>query len=152
MFAALDIEPGAEPQEGGITLKFLRFFRAHAAVAAERWEEQPRQAYGEPAIAAIRHRRQGRQSTWIGRFGDRPSPGQFAAEEPSKLQQQGAPIAYMDPPGGLAWMEDMLVLKGSPMGDCEQLLNFMLEPTVAIAWMLNRKASVKSVSPELFKP
>ena len=39
----------------------------------------------------------------------------------------------MDPPGGLAWMEDMLVLKGSPMGDCEQLLNFMLEPSVAIA-------------------
>ena len=51
----------------------------------------------------------------------------------AKLQQQGAPIAYMDPPGGLAWMEDMLVLKGSPMGDCEQLLNFMLEPAVAIA-------------------
>ena len=48
----------------------------------------------------------------------------------AKLQQQGAPIAYMDPPGGLAWMEDMLVLKGSPMGDCEQLLNFMLEPAV----------------------
>ncbi|HXU59059.1 MAG TPA: extracellular solute-binding protein [Verrucomicrobiae bacterium] len=51
----------------------------------------------------------------------------------AKLQQQGAPIAYMDPPGGLAWMEDMLVLKGSPMGDCEQLLNFMLEPAVAVA-------------------
>ena len=51
----------------------------------------------------------------------------------AKLQQQGFPIAYMDPPGGLAWMEDMLVLKGSPMGDCEQLLNFMLEPSVAIA-------------------
>jgi spermidine/putrescine transport system substrate-binding protein len=51
----------------------------------------------------------------------------------AKLQQQGFPIGYMDPPGGLAWMEDMLVLKGSPMTECEQLLNFMLEPAVAIA-------------------
>ncbi len=51
----------------------------------------------------------------------------------AKLQQQGFPIGYMDPPGGLAWMEDMLVLKGSPMAECEQLLNFMLEPAVAIA-------------------
>ena len=51
----------------------------------------------------------------------------------AKLQQQGFPIGYIDPPGGLAWMEDMLVLKGSPMVECEQLLNFMLEPEVAIA-------------------
>jgi spermidine/putrescine transport system substrate-binding protein len=51
----------------------------------------------------------------------------------AKLQQQGFPIGYLDPAGGLAWMEDMLVLKGSPMTECEQLLNFMLEPAVAIA-------------------
>ena len=51
----------------------------------------------------------------------------------AKLQQQGFPIGYIDPPGGLAWMEDMLVLKGSPMAECEELLNFMLEPAVAIA-------------------
>ena len=49
------------------------------------------------------------------------------------LQQQGAPIGYLDPPGGYAWMEDMLVLKGSPMAECEELLNFMLDPAVAIA-------------------
>jgi spermidine/putrescine transport system substrate-binding protein len=30
-------------------------------------------------------------------------------------------------------MEDMLVLKGSPLAECEELLNFMLEPSVAIA-------------------
>jgi spermidine/putrescine transport system substrate-binding protein len=51
----------------------------------------------------------------------------------ARLQQDGFPIGYFDPPSGLAWMEDMLVLKGSPMPQCEQLLNFMLEPAVAIA-------------------
>ncbi|CAN5471165.1 ABC transporter substrate-binding protein [soil metagenome] len=49
------------------------------------------------------------------------------------LQQQGHPIAYYDPPGSYAWMEDMLVLKGSPMAECEQLINFMLDPATAIA-------------------
>jgi spermidine/putrescine transport system substrate-binding protein len=51
----------------------------------------------------------------------------------AKLQQDGFPIGYFDPSGGLAWMEDMLVLKGSPLSECEELLNFMLEPSVAIA-------------------
>ena len=49
------------------------------------------------------------------------------------LQQQGSPIAYYDPPGSYAWMEDMLILKGSPMAECEQLINFMLDPATAIA-------------------
>jgi spermidine/putrescine transport system substrate-binding protein len=49
------------------------------------------------------------------------------------LQQQGAPIAYYDPPGSYAWMEDMLILKGSPMAECEELVNFMLDPATAIA-------------------
>jgi spermidine/putrescine transport system substrate-binding protein len=49
------------------------------------------------------------------------------------LQQQGAPIAYLDPPGSYAWMEDMLILKGSPMAECEELVNFMLAPETAIA-------------------
>ncbi len=49
------------------------------------------------------------------------------------LQQQGAPIGYLDPAGSYAWMEDMLVLKGSPMPECEELINFMLEPATAIA-------------------
>lgn len=49
------------------------------------------------------------------------------------LQAQGHPIAYMDPPNGLAWMESMFVLKGSPMDEAEELLNFMLAPETAIA-------------------
>ncbi|WP_235857820.1 ABC transporter substrate-binding protein [Marimonas lutisalis] len=49
------------------------------------------------------------------------------------LQEQGHPIAYMDPPNGLAWMESMFVLKGSPMEAAEELLNFMLAPETAIA-------------------
>ncbi|MBK6468497.1 MAG: extracellular solute-binding protein [Rhodobacter sp.] len=49
------------------------------------------------------------------------------------LQDQGHPIGYLDPAGSYAWMEDMLVLKGSPMAECEELLNFMLDPATAIA-------------------
>jgi spermidine/putrescine transport system substrate-binding protein len=49
------------------------------------------------------------------------------------LQEQGHPIGYLDPPGSYAWMEDMLILKGSPMAECEELCNFMLEPATAIA-------------------
>lgn len=49
------------------------------------------------------------------------------------LQAQGHPIAYMDPPNGLAWMESMFVLKGSPMAEAEELLNFMLDPATALA-------------------
>lgn len=49
------------------------------------------------------------------------------------LQAQGHPIAYMDPPNGLAWMESMFVMKGSPMAEAEELLNFMLDPKTALA-------------------
>jgi spermidine/putrescine transport system substrate-binding protein len=49
------------------------------------------------------------------------------------LQQQGHPIGYLDPEGSYAWMEDMLILKGSPMAECEELVNFMLDPPTAIA-------------------
>jgi len=49
------------------------------------------------------------------------------------LQEQGHDIGYIDPPGGLAWQECLFVIKGSPMAACEELLNFMLEPEVAIA-------------------
>lgn len=55
------------------------------------------------------------------------------------LQEQGHPIAYMDPPNGLAWMETMFVLKGSPMEAAEELLNFMLEPETAIAVAVGQK-------------
>jgi len=49
------------------------------------------------------------------------------------LQDQKQPIGYLDPAGSYAWMEDMLVLKGSPMAECEELINFMLDPATAIA-------------------
>lgn len=49
------------------------------------------------------------------------------------LQQQGQPIGYLDPAGSYAWMEDMLVLKGSPMAEAEELINFMLDPATSIA-------------------
>jgi spermidine/putrescine transport system substrate-binding protein len=49
------------------------------------------------------------------------------------LQAQGHPIGYVDPKNGLAWMESMFVLKGSPMAEAEELLNFMLDPATAIA-------------------
>jgi spermidine/putrescine transport system substrate-binding protein len=49
------------------------------------------------------------------------------------LQEQGHPIGYLDPKGSYAWMEDMLVLKGSPMAECEELINFMLDPATSIA-------------------
>jgi len=49
------------------------------------------------------------------------------------LQDEGHDIGYLDPTGGLAWQECLFVLKGSPLEACEELLNFMLEPEVAIA-------------------
>ena len=49
------------------------------------------------------------------------------------LQDQGHDIGYYDPAGGLGWQECLFVLRGSPMAACEELLNFMLEPEVAIA-------------------
>jgi spermidine/putrescine transport system substrate-binding protein len=49
------------------------------------------------------------------------------------LQDQGHDIGYYDPTGGLGWQECIFVMKGSPMEACEELLNFMLEPEVAIA-------------------
>lgn len=49
------------------------------------------------------------------------------------LQQQGVPVGFFDPKDGMAWMEHMQVLKGSPIEACEELINFMLEPETAIA-------------------
>ena len=49
------------------------------------------------------------------------------------LQQQGHDIGYIYPEKGFAWQECKMVLKGSPMEAVELLLNFLLEPEVAIA-------------------
>ena len=49
------------------------------------------------------------------------------------LQQQGLPIGYYDPPNAFAWQECLMVLRGSPLREVEELLNFMLAPEVAIA-------------------
>jgi len=49
------------------------------------------------------------------------------------LQNAGHPIGYHEPEDTFAWQEAMFVLKGSPMEEITELLNFMLEPEVAIA-------------------
>lgn len=49
------------------------------------------------------------------------------------LQQAGHPIGYYDPPNSFAWQECLMVLKGSPLPEVEELLDYMLEPKVAIA-------------------
>ena len=49
------------------------------------------------------------------------------------LQDQGHDIGYYDAPGSFGWQECLFVIKGSPLEACEELLNFMLEPKVAIA-------------------
>ncbi|MGV8984704.1 MAG: extracellular solute-binding protein [Cypionkella sp.] len=49
------------------------------------------------------------------------------------LQQQGHDIGYYDPPSSFGWQECLFVLKGSPMAECEELLNFMLDAATSIA-------------------
>jgi spermidine/putrescine transport system substrate-binding protein len=50
------------------------------------------------------------------------------------LQQNGVDIGFIDnKDSGFAWLEGLMVLAGSPMPECEQLLNFCIEPKVAIA-------------------
>ncbi|MEM5580834.1 MULTISPECIES: extracellular solute-binding protein [unclassified Roseibium] len=49
------------------------------------------------------------------------------------LQEQGHDIGYIDPPNGFGWQECLFVIKGSPMAECEELLNFMLAPETSIA-------------------
>ncbi|MCL5776260.1 extracellular solute-binding protein [Limibaculum sp. FT325] len=49
------------------------------------------------------------------------------------LQEQGHDIGYVDPPNGYGWQECLFVIKGSPMAECEELLNFMLDPATSIA-------------------
>jgi len=49
------------------------------------------------------------------------------------LQEQGHDIGYIDPPNGFGWQECLFVIKGSPMAEVEELLNFMLAPETSIA-------------------
>jgi spermidine/putrescine transport system substrate-binding protein len=42
-------------------------------------------------------------------------------------------IGYVDYSTGYSWAQDLLVLKGSPVALCEQFLNFLLDPAVAVA-------------------
>lgn len=49
------------------------------------------------------------------------------------LQQQGVPVAYLDPKNSMSWMEHMQVLQGAPIAQCEELINFMLDPATSIA-------------------
>jgi len=50
----------------------------------------------------------------------------------AKLQQDGHDIGF-DSTVGFAWLEGLFVLNGSPMPECEELINFCIEPKVAIA-------------------
>lgn len=49
------------------------------------------------------------------------------------LQAQGHPIGFLSPKGCYSWQECIFVLKGSDTKVAEQLLNYMLEPSAAIA-------------------
>lgn len=49
------------------------------------------------------------------------------------LQKEGHPIGYLAPEGTYSWMEYMYVLKGTDLDVAQKLLNFMLEPSAAIA-------------------
>lgn len=48
----------------------------------------------------------------------------------SALKKQNLPIEYLEPKNCQAWMQNLFVLKGSPMAECERLLNFLLQPEV----------------------
>ncbi|TXH34155.1 MAG: extracellular solute-binding protein [Rhodospirillaceae bacterium] len=50
----------------------------------------------------------------------------------ASLQNSGQDIGFLSTVG-FAWLEGLYVLKGSPMEEAEQLLNFCIEPKVAIA-------------------
>jgi spermidine/putrescine transport system substrate-binding protein len=49
------------------------------------------------------------------------------------LKRQGKPLETVAPPGSRFYIGNMYVLKGSPMDEAHELLNFMLEPHAAIA-------------------
>jgi spermidine/putrescine transport system substrate-binding protein len=50
------------------------------------------------------------------------------------LQQNGHDIGFVDTANaGFAWLEGLMVLTGSPMAECEQLINFCIEPKISIA-------------------
>lgn len=48
------------------------------------------------------------------------------------LREAGIDMGFHQPPGGIVWQECIFVLRGSPMRECERLLDFMLEPEVSI--------------------
>ncbi len=49
------------------------------------------------------------------------------------LQEQGQPIAFLAPKHCYSWQECIFVLKGTDLAVAHQLLNYMLEPSCAIA-------------------
>jgi len=49
------------------------------------------------------------------------------------LQEQGHPIGFLAPKNCYSWQECIFVLKGTDLSAAEKLLNFMLEPSAAIA-------------------
>lgn len=55
------------------------------------------------------------------------------ADRIGQLQRQGHPIGFINPPGALAWMENIVVVAGAPQAEAEQLCNFLLDPICSIA-------------------
>jgi spermidine/putrescine transport system substrate-binding protein len=51
----------------------------------------------------------------------------------ASLMSRDPNIGYVDYSTGYSWAQDLFVLKGAPVALCEQFLNFLLDPTVAIA-------------------
>jgi spermidine/putrescine transport system substrate-binding protein len=50
----------------------------------------------------------------------------------NSLQNAGHPIGFYNPKHSYYFQEQLVVLKGSPLSACEELLNFLLEPDVQI--------------------
>jgi spermidine/putrescine transport system substrate-binding protein len=51
----------------------------------------------------------------------------------ASLMARNPDIGYVDYSKGYCWGSDLLVVKGAPLAACEQFLNFVLDPEVAIA-------------------
>jgi spermidine/putrescine transport system substrate-binding protein len=51
----------------------------------------------------------------------------------ASLMARNPDIGYVDYSTGYCWGSDLLVVKGAPVAACEQFLNFVLDPEVAIA-------------------
>jgi spermidine/putrescine transport system substrate-binding protein len=68
-------------------------------------------------------------------------PGRAA----SRPAAAGPPIGYLDPQGQLCLDGGHADPQGSPMAECEELINFMLDPATAIAVAEGRTIRPRSI-------